>query len=199
VQKFFIKGVEMKIIAAAFAASVMAGCVSAPVVDCNYKSQPCKAKSCKIGENADAEGFVTIFNGKDLTGWMGATKTYGVDPKEPGVLQCFPNRGGEGGGGNLCTEKMYRNFVLRFEFCLPTNGNNGLGIRMPNEKAGAAYNAMCELQLLDDGGSQYYNSKGGLDLLHEYQYTGSIYGIVPSLRDNFGRQTWNKQSTFTAG
>ena len=189
----------MKIVAAAFAASVMAGCVSAPVVDCNYKSQPCNAKSCKIGENADAEGFVTIFNGKDLTGWMGATKTYGVDPKEPGVLQCFPNRGGEGGGGNLCTEKMYRNFVLRFEFCLPTNGNNGLGIRMPNEKAGAAYNAMCELQLLDDGGSQYYNSKGGLDLLHEYQYTGSIYGVVPSRRDNFGVQTWGKEKTFTGG
>ena len=129
----------MKIVAAAFAASVMAGCVSAPVVDCNYKSQPCKAKSCKAAENADAEGFVTIFNGKDLTGWMGATKTYGVDPKEPGVLQCFPNRGGEGGGGNLCTEKTYRNFVLRFEFCLPTNGNNGLGFGGGNQNTGAGF------------------------------------------------------------
>ena len=189
----------MKIVAAAFAASVMAGCVSAPVVDCNYKTQPCKAGECKAAKNADAEGFVTIFNGKDLTGWMGATKTYGVDPKEPGVLQCFPKRGGEGGGGNLCTEKTYRNFVLRFEFCMPTNGNNGLGIRMPDANPGAAYNSMCELQLLDDGGSQYYNAKAGLDLLHAYQYTGSIYGIVPSRRDNLGIQTWNKEKTFTGG
>ena len=189
----------MKIVAAAFAASVLAGCVStAPVIECNYKNQPAKAKAAA---NADEEGFVTIFNGKDLTGWFGATEIYGVDPKEPGVLQCFPerNRDRSKGGGNLCTEKMYRNFVLRFEFCLPTNGNNGLGIRMPMPKCGAAYEGMCELQLLDDGGSLYYDSKRGLDLLHSYQYTGSIYGIVPSRRDNFGIQTWNKQKTFTEG
>ena len=45
------------------------------------------------------EGFVSLFNGKDLTGWTGATVTYGVDPKEPGVLQCVPERkdGKEGG------------------------------------------------------------------------------------------------------
>ena len=146
----------MKIVAAAFAASVMAGCVSAPVVECNYKSQPCNAKSCKAAENADAEGFVTIFNGKDLTGWCGATDSYGVDPDEPGVLQCFPGRGKSKSGGDLRTEKEYRNFVLRFEFCMPTNGNNGLGIRMPSvpdAKLSTAYAGMCELQLLDDGGS----------------------------------------------
>ena len=134
----------MKIVAAAFAASVLAGCAStAPVIECNYKNQPAKAK---VAANADEEGFVTIFNGKDITGWIGATEMYGVDPNEPGVLQCFPERkGNRKGGGNLCTEKMYRNFVLRFEFCMPTNGNNGLGIRMPKAECGAAYEGLCEL------------------------------------------------------
>ena len=189
----------MKIVAAAFAASVMVGCVSAPFVDCNYKAKPVTPSLCKVAANADADGFVSLFNGKDLTGWIGATKTYGIDPNEPGVLQCFPDRSGEGGGGNLCTEKTFRNFVLRFEFSLPTNGNNGLGIRMPNANVDSAYYGMCELQLLDDGGSEYYNSKDGLDLLHAYQYTGSVYGIVPSRRDNFGVQTRSKEKMFAGG
>ena len=188
----------MKILTAAITASVVMGCIGASVADCCKKNQACNVKACKVVENADAEGFVSIFNGKDLTGWIGATATYGVDPKEPGVLQCFPKRG-KGGGGNLCTEKRYRNFVLRFEFCMPANGNNGLGIRMPDTKKDAAYHAMCELQLLDDGGSWYYDSKNGCDKLRKYQYTGSVYGIVPCLRDNTGIQTGGKERSFAGG
>ena len=60
------------------------------------------------------EGFVSLFNGTDLTGWTGDTAIYGVDPKEPGVLQCFPDRKSNGNHGNLITEKEYENFVLRF-------------------------------------------------------------------------------------
>ena len=145
------------------------------------------------------EGFVPLFNGKDLTGWTGATKTYGVDPKEPGVLQCFPNRAGEGGGGNLSTVGRYRNFILRFEFMMPTNGNNGLGIRMPTPGSHASYDAMCELQLLDDGGSDYYDAAAKKDKLKPYQYTGSVYGVVPALRDNVGKQIWGKDKNFTGG
>jgi len=49
---------------------------------------------------------------------------------------------------------------------------------------------MCELQILDDGGDQYTK-------LHPYQFHGSIYGIVPSLRDNVGKQIWGKDKNFT--
>lgn len=141
------------------------------------------------------EGFVTIFNGKDLTGWYGST-SYGVDPKEPGVLQCFP---GQGSGGNLLTEKEYENFVLRFEFMMPENGNNGLGIRTPSPEVDAAYYGMCELQLLDDGGSLYYDSEVKKDKLEPYQYTGSVYGVVPAKRDNVGKQIDWKVGNFAAG
>jgi hypothetical protein len=58
---------------------------------------------------------------------------------------------------------------------------------------------MCELQLLDDGGSYYYDAKAKKDKLAPYQYTGSVYGIVPSLRDNTGKQTWGKDKNFTGG
>jgi hypothetical protein len=128
-------------------------------------------------EPALEEGFVSLFNGKDLTGWVGATDGYKV---EDGILYCDPKK-----GGNLMTAKEYDNFILRFEFLLYTNSNNGLGIRAP-VKGDAAYGAM-ELQILDDSGSQYTK-------LQPYQYHGSIYGVVPAKR-GFQKKVgqWNVQ------
>src|SRR5687767_1553732 len=78
------------------------------------------------GEKGESEeGFIPIFDGKTLEGWTGATTGYAV---EDGVLVCLKEK-----GGNLYTEKEYADFVLRFEFKLEENANNGLGIRAPLE------------------------------------------------------------------
>ena len=37
------------------------------------------------------------------------------------------------------------------------------------------------------------------DKLKPYQYTGSVYGIVPSRRDNFDKQLGWKEKNFTGG
>ena len=155
------------------------------------------------------EGFVPLFNGKDLSGWTGATGMYGVEQFQMAlrngttntvpVLACFPERKADGQPGNLVTEKEYRNFILRFEFLMPENGNNGLGVRVPDAAVDAAYDGMCELQLLDDGGSRYYDATAKKDKLRPYQYTGSVYGVVPALRDNVDKQIWGKDENFTGG
>ena len=155
------------------------------------------------------EGFVSLFNGKDLSGWSGATGMYGVEQLKVKlnngtettvpVLACFPERKVKGQPGNLITEREYRNFILRFEFMMPENGNNGLGIRTPNASVDAAYEGMCELQLLDDSGSRYYDSSNKVDKLKPYQYTGSVYGVVPSRRDNVGKHVGKKDGNFTGG
>jgi len=131
----------------------------------------------------DAEGFVSLFNGKNLDGWVGATNGYAA---ENGILYCVPAK-----GGKLLSAKQYDNFVLRFEFLVYTNSNNGLGIRCPVE-GDAAYNGM-ELQILDDSGSQY-------TALHPYQYHGSIYGVVPCKR-GFQKKVgqWNFQEVRAIG
>jgi len=108
-------------------------------------------------------GFSPLFNGKDLTGWIGDTHGYIA---EDGKIVCRP-------GGNLYTEKEYSDFVMRFEFKLTPGANNGLGIRTPT-KGDAAYIGM-EIQILDDSSGKYKD-------LEPYQFHGSIYGIVPSER-----------------
>jgi len=127
------------------------------------------------------EGFVSIFNGKDLTGWVGDTKGYVV---EKDTMVCKP-------GGNVFTEKEYSDFVFRFEFKLTPGANNGVGIRAPLE-GNAAYDGM-EIQILDDRDPKYKD-------LHEYQAHGSIYGVVPAKRDHLKPVgEWNSEEITAKG
>lgn len=138
------------------------------------------------------EGFVSIFNGNDLSGWYGATHLFGVDPDEPGVLRVFPERAREDMRNELFTEREYANFIFRFEFMMPTNGDAGVGIRCdPSGQFGRdqAYCGMGEVQLLDDGGTAY---KG----LADWRYSGALFGVAAARRDNRGRQIWGKDKNF---
>lgn len=114
----------------------------------------------------DEDGFVSLFNGKDLTGWTGNTVSYMA---KDGKIVLDPTRG----GGNLYTVGEYGDFHFRFEFKLTPGANNGLAIRAPLS-GNPAYDGM-ELQILDDTASKY---KG----LKPYQFHGSIYGVVPAKR-----------------
>ncbi len=120
-------------------------------------------------------GFMPLFNGKDLSGWVYGRRGGNVENRtgkgyqvENGVLFTTSED-----GGNLYTEKEYADFVVRFEFKLTENANNGIGIRAPLE-GDAAYVGI-EVQVLDDGGSEYKN-------LRPAQYHGSVYDMVPARR-----------------
>jgi hypothetical protein len=132
------------------------------------------AAAATAGQKPEA-GFTSLFNGKDLSGWTYGRRANGAENKngsgyriENGVL--FSTKED---GGNLYTEKEYADFVFRFEFKLSENANNGIGIRA--QLQGDAAYAAIEIQILDDGGSEYTK-------LQPFQYHGSIYGVVPSKR-----------------
>ena len=120
------------------------------------------------------EGFTSLFNGKDLTGWIygkkgnGENKTGAGYAVENGAIFCTVKD-----GGNLYTEKEYGDFVFRFEFKLTENANNGIGIRAPLE-GDSAYVGM-EIQVLHDDGPAYKN-------LRPEQYHGSIYDCFAAKR-----------------
>jgi HEAT repeat protein len=131
-----------------------------------------------------AEGFVPLFNGRDLEGWTGKAASYAV---EDGRIVVHPEKG----GGNLYTAREYSDFVLRFEFRLTPAANNGIGIRAPLE-GDAAYAGM-EIQVLEDGSPVYWG-------LQPYQHHGSVYGVVPAKRGVLlPVGEWNRQEITAHG
>src|SRR6185369_10983909 len=105
-------------------------------LDFMYKIAVGLLLALQIGLAADEPGFVSLFDGKTLTGWKlvgGHGPGYVV---RDGKIVCPAD-----GGGNLFTEKEYANFVFRFEFLLTKGANNGIGIRAPFE-GDAAYQGM---------------------------------------------------------
>ncbi len=85
----------------------------------------------QLAKMRSEDGFQSLFNGHDLSDWMGAVGDYDVADR---AIVCRPGR-----EGNLVTKDMYDNFVARLEFKLPPGGNNGLAIRTPTPKAVATY------------------------------------------------------------
>lgn len=115
------------------------------------------------------QGFEMLFDGTNLDKWQGDLEGY---IPVNGTIYVSANYGST---GNLYTKKEYRNFVYRFEFCFLREGvNNGVGVRTPMG-VDAAYDGMCEVQILDHDAPMYAN-------LREYQVHGSVYGVIPAKR-----------------
>ena len=114
----------------------------------------------------DEDGFAALFNGKDLTGWIGNTKGYGV---EGDSIRTYPDRA----GGNLYSADEFDDFVFRFAFKVPPGANNGIAVRAP-ATGDAAYQGM-EIQVLDNSHPKYAG-------LAPWQFHGSIYGIAAARR-----------------
>ena len=99
---------------------------------------------------ADESGFVSLFNGSDLSGWTGSKWAV-----EDGVMVCH-------GGFLTYAKQPFTNFILRFAVKLSPGANNGLNFRSRNSH----WN---EIQILDETHSLYAN-------IHDYQVPGSLYG-----------------------
>jgi hypothetical protein len=149
-------------------------------------------------EPAKEEGFTSLFNGKDLTGWV-----YGETPKgenkagagyqvKDGAIYCTVKD-----GGNLYTEKEYADFVFRFEFKLSESANNGIGIRAPLT-GDSAYVGM-EIQVLDNDGKAY-KKLDGTPAIRPAQYHGSIYDVFPA-KPGFLKPVgeWNQEEIMAKG
>jgi len=139
----------------------------------------------KLSAEEEKEDFRILFDGTNLDQWTGNKRDYAV---EGGQIVLYPS---ESFGGNLYTKDQFDNFVFRFEFMLTPGANNGLGIRTPME-GDAAYQGM-ELQIIDNDAPIYEN-------LEDYQYHGSVYGVIPAKR-GFLKPVgeWNYQEVIADG
>lgn len=102
---------------------------------------------------ADKDGFVPLFNGKDLAGWKlrnpQGHNSWSVLPG--GVLKNTVEEGVH--GTDLVTEKKFWNFTIRYEFMVPDGSNSGFYLRGRHE-----------IQILGDykGGKTSKGSNGAL-------------------------------------
>ena len=130
--------------------------------------------------------FTSLFDGKTFSGWKLVNQNGPGYSVTNGTIACAHH-----GGGNLFTEKEFSDFVLRFEFKLENDSNNGVGIRAPLE-GDAAYLGM-EIQVLDENQKKY-------GPLQPWQVHGSVYGVFPA-KTGFQKPVgeWNQEEILADG
>lgn len=140
----------------------------------------------EMSEEEKEAGFMVLFDGRDMDQWTGNTADYTISSEN--TLAVYPK---EGSGGNLYTKEEFGDFIFRFSFRLTPGANNGVGIRTPME-GDAAYVGM-EIQVLDNEAEIYRNLK-------EWQYHGSVYGIIAAKRGHLKPLgEWNEEEIFVRG
>jgi hypothetical protein len=111
----------------------------------------------------DREGFVSLYNGKNLDGWQ-TTGNWIVCDED--VLMIQPRSGEEGWqrySAYLWTDRKYENFILDLEYSYPPGGNSGVFFRV-GDLADPVSNGI-EAQILDSSqheGEMSHHDHGGI-------------------------------------
>lgn len=143
------------------------------------------------------DGWVNLFNGKDLEGWEQHSGTAEYRVEDGAVVgKTVPNTG----NSFLCTKKKYGDFILEFEFKVPEGMNSGVQFRS------AFYDKETTVEIAGKA------KKFPADRVHGYQFeidpsprafTGGVYdearrGWLFDLKNNeaarkaFKQGEWNK-------
>jgi hypothetical protein len=116
-----------------------------------------------IGQCAEGSNWVSLFNGRDLGGWVRvncAPETFTV---KDGMIYCTGRP-----AGMLRTDKQYENFVLELEWMhLQPRGNSGLFIWADALPApGVPFPRSIEVQVMDGIETKDYTSQGDVFSIH---------------------------------
>ena len=133
---------------------------------------------------ADDQGFVPLFNGKDLSGWVNANCAPDTWSVTNGMIHCTGRP-----TGALRTDRQYENFILEAEWRhLSSGGNSGVFIwGTPIAAPGVPFLRGIEVQVLDHG----YDVPGKNQW---YTTHGDVFPIHGASMDPFGRH--NGQRSF---
>lgn len=130
-----------------------------------------------------ADGWKLLWDGKTTDGWRGAKLT-GFPEKgwkiDDGVLKVLASDGGESAnGGDIITEKTYKNFILKVEFKITKGANSGIKYFVdPELNKGEGSAIGCEYQILDD--TTHPDAKLGVN---GNRTLGSLYDLIPAPKD----------------
>jgi hypothetical protein len=107
---------------------------------------------------ASDDGFVPLFNGRNLTGWVNANCAPETWSVHDGVIHCTGRP-----TGALRTPRQYENFILEVEWRhLSKGGNSGVFIwGTPIAAPGVPFLRGIEVQVLDHGYAEQYEKENG--------------------------------------
>lgn len=100
----------------------------------------------------DLTGYKTLYNGKDLSGWV---TTGNWLPQDDGSLLIEPREGEKGWqrySAYLWSKKKYKDFVLDVEYSYPPGGNSGVYFRVADRDDPVEQGI--EAQILDSSGKK---------------------------------------------
>lgn len=117
---------------------------------------------CTLSLTAE-EGFVSLFNGKDLTGWTNVNCAPSTWTATNGLIYCTGAPIGE-----LRTTRMYQNFIFEVEWRhLKPKGNAGIFVWAdPLTAPGQPFIRGIEVQVLDGLEADWYTSDGDIFPIH---------------------------------
>lgn len=127
-----------------------------------------------LSEEERAEGFIALFNGRNLDGWYVTGDNENGFAVKDGVIEWV-----EKGASALRTVRRYDNFILRLEYRIEEGGNSGVHLRAP--RGGRASRIGFEVQILGDHGEPIKKDS-----------TGAIYDqVAPYFNASLPAWEWN--------
>jgi hypothetical protein len=132
----------------------------------------------ELTESEKADGWKLLWDGKTTNGWRGAKLTTFPEKGwmiKDGILQIQPSDGGEStNGGDIVTEKKFKNFILEVDFIFTKGANSGIKYFVDTElNKGAGSSIGCEFQILDD--DVHPDAKLGVN---GNRTMGSLYDLI---------------------
>lgn len=133
-----------------------------------------------LTEQEQREGWSLLWDGKTSQGWRGAKLNTFPEKGwtiEDGVLKVMPSDGGEStNGGDIVTEKVYGDFILKVDFKITEGANSGIKYFVdPDMNKGEGSAIGCEFQILDD--LRHPDAKLGVK---GNRKLGSLYDLIPA-------------------
>ncbi|NOY37645.1 MAG: DUF1080 domain-containing protein [Chlorobi bacterium] len=134
----------------------------------------------QLTESEKAEGWKLLWDGKTTKGWRGAKLDHFPDKGwtiSDGVLTVQASGGAESAnGGDIITEKTYRNFILEVDFRITKGANSGIKYFVdPELNKGTGSAIGCEFQILDN--KDHPDAKKGMK---GNRTLASLYDLIPA-------------------
>jgi Domain of Unknown Function (DUF1080). len=141
----------------------------------------------------DADGWITLFDGKTLNGWRGYNKE--VPPAawsvNDGALHIPFTGTGEAGaedGGDLVFAHKFKNFEFEFEWKVDRGANSGVFILIQEVEGQPSYISSPEYQILDN--DNHIDARLGEN---GNRQSASLYDMIPARPQNSKPHgEWNK-------